>query len=113
MGVVTNGGNGAGFVEMGVLAETLMGVTEWLGSGWGGVMGWEYFNALPGGSESPWEWAELVGGLLGSTREKGVGRVDGSAEAAEGGNGGGTVDGDGEVAEKPARFEYFTDSSDA
>ncbi|OAF54688.1 hypothetical protein VC83_08991 [Pseudogymnoascus destructans] len=36
MGVVTNQGNGAGFVEMGVFAETLMGVTEWLGTGWGG-----------------------------------------------------------------------------
>lgn len=114
MGVVTNGGNGAGFVEMGVLAETLMGVSEWLGSGWGGVMGWEYFNSLPGGSESPWEWAEVVGGLLGSTREKGVGGVDGSAEAAkEGNNADRAVDGDGEVAEKPVGFEYFTDSSDA
>ncbi|KFY84924.1 hypothetical protein V500_08874, partial [Pseudogymnoascus sp. VKM F-4518 (FW-2643)] len=115
-GVVTNGGNGAGFVEMGVLAETLMGVSEWLGSGWGGVMGWEYFNALPGGNESPWEWAEVVGGLLGSTREKGVGGVDGSAEAEaakEGKIADGAVDGDGEVTEKPAGFEYFTDSSDA
>lgn len=114
MGVVTNQGNGAGFVEMDVLAETLMGVTEWLGSGWGGVMGWEYFNAGPGGSESPWEWAEMVGGLLGSTREKRVGGVDGSTEVVQKEkNTDGMVDGDGEAVEKPAGFEYFTDSSDA
>lgn len=23
----------------------------------GGVMGWEYFNSLPGGQEKPWQWA--------------------------------------------------------
>ncbi|OBT87786.1 hypothetical protein VE02_03088 [Pseudogymnoascus sp. 03VT05] len=114
LGVVTNQGNGPGFVEMGVFAETLMGITDWLGTGWGGVMGWEYFNAVPGGTERPWEWAEMVGGLLGSTRESVVGGVDGSAEAAgEGGDATGAVDGDGEVTEKPAGFEYFTDSSDA
>lgn len=23
----------------------------------GGVMGWEYFNAMPGEREKPWQWA--------------------------------------------------------
>jgi hypothetical protein len=43
------------------------------------------------------------------------GNVAGGVEVAEeGGNAtGGVVDGDGEVTEKPAGFEYFTDSSDA
>jgi hypothetical protein len=30
----------------------------------GGVMGWEYFNALPGGAEKPWEWAVNMGRVL-------------------------------------------------
>lgn len=26
----------------------------------GGVMGWEYFNSLPGGREKPWQWAAIM-----------------------------------------------------
>ncbi|MCK2213445.1 hypothetical protein MF672_006505 [Actinomadura sp. ATCC 31491] len=30
----------------------------------GGVDGWEYYNALPGGTDAPWLWAELVHAAL-------------------------------------------------
>jgi len=30
----------------------------------GGVMGWEYFNALPGNQERPWEWAAHMSELM-------------------------------------------------
>ncbi|KLU89951.1 class III chitinase [Magnaporthiopsis poae ATCC 64411] len=30
----------------------------------GGVMGWEYFNSLPGGEDRPWEWAMFMTALL-------------------------------------------------
>lgn len=65
VGLVTNPANGAGFVEWAALAPVLTGLAAW---GFGGVMGWEYFNSLPGGRERPWEWAGMMGALLGSTR---------------------------------------------
>ncbi|KAI9728891.1 MAG: hypothetical protein M1834_007149 [Cirrosporium novae-zelandiae] len=30
----------------------------------GGVMGWEYFNSMPGGTDRPWEWASSVSSLI-------------------------------------------------
>jgi len=30
----------------------------------GGAMGWEYFNSLPGCEKGPWEWAQAVGSML-------------------------------------------------
>ncbi|KAK3077495.1 hypothetical protein LTS18_010100 [Coniosporium uncinatum] len=72
LGVVTNPGNGAGHVE----CERLCGVLEMLRrrfgdgataadgyAGFGGVMGWEYFNSgchLPGVGE-PWRWVQRLG----------------------------------------------------
>lgn len=48
MGVVTNPGNGAGHVSLGTLAQNcarLRDKYQNVGKGFGGVMGWEYFNA--------------------------------------------------------------------
>ncbi|KAL8848957.1 MAG: hypothetical protein Q9221_006051 [Calogaya cf. arnoldii] len=60
-GVLTNPGNGTqGWVEAEDLART-MTMLKVLFPGFGGVMGWEYFNSTPGGEERPWEWAEVVG----------------------------------------------------
>jgi len=121
LGVVTNARNGAGFVGLWALAETVVGIGEVVGRGWGGVMGWEYFNALPGGDEGrPWEWVEVLGGLLGSSREgvSNEGELEGTVEikkrekerivivVVDG-------DGDGEVESVPAEFEYFSDMSDS
>ncbi|KAL8806123.1 MAG: hypothetical protein Q9182_001524 [Xanthomendoza sp. 2 TL-2023] len=59
-GVLTNPTNGTqGWVEMKELARTLS-MMRVLFPGFGGVMGWEYFNSLPGGEERPWGWAEGV-----------------------------------------------------
>ncbi|KAK0710388.1 glycoside hydrolase superfamily [Apiosordaria backusii] len=30
----------------------------------GGVMGWEYFNSLPGGEKAPWKWAQVMTKIL-------------------------------------------------
>ncbi|KAL8911159.1 MAG: hypothetical protein Q9171_003614 [Xanthocarpia ochracea] len=60
-GVLTNPGNGTqGWVEAEELARNVA-VLKLLFPGFGGVMGWEYFNSTPGGEERPWEWAEAVG----------------------------------------------------
>ncbi|KAI4283215.1 MAG: hypothetical protein L6R38_002303 [Xanthoria sp. 2 TBL-2021] len=60
-GVLTNPANGTqGWVEAEELARTVT-MLKVLFPGFGGVMGWEYFNSTPGGEERPWEWAEAVG----------------------------------------------------
>ncbi len=41
-------------------------------------MGWEYFNSLPGGKESPWEWARFMTALLRGERTVWDALVDGS-----------------------------------
>jgi chitinase len=59
VGLVTNPGNGSGWIPF----EVLDGVLTTLKSrypGFGGVMGWEYFNSLPGDRERPWEWAVFM-----------------------------------------------------
>jgi hypothetical protein len=30
----------------------------------GGIMGWEYFNGVPGGDRQPWKWAEAMTAVL-------------------------------------------------
>ena len=101
VGLVTNPANGAGWVPPEVLGQVLGSLrSRW--KGFGGVMGWEYFNGLPGEAERPWEWVGWMGGVLGLGRgseqeawrigvEKGVGVVD---------------EGEGE-ADVPRGFEYF------
>jgi hypothetical protein len=59
VGMVTNPDNGSGWVPF----EVLNGVLTTLKTkypAFGGVMGWEYFNSLPGGRERPWEWAAVM-----------------------------------------------------
>jgi chitinase len=57
LGLLTNPGNGSqGYVPpatIGPIISALMGQFP----DFGGVMGWEYFNSLPGGVEQPWQWA--------------------------------------------------------
>ncbi|KAH8805774.1 glycoside hydrolase superfamily [Xylogone sp. PMI_703] len=107
-GVVTNPSNGSGWVPF----EILQGVLAVLKSrypSFGGVMGWEYFNSLPGDTQRPWEWAEFMTkhvrnglspaqGLPATTisQEKKTDLIDGN---------------DSKEAPTPAEFEYFTDGS--
>ena len=63
MGLIMNPALGAGYVPW----EKMEGVLRTLRSrypSFGGVMGWEYFCALPGGQERPWGWIELMAGVL-------------------------------------------------
>lgn len=64
-GLLTNPENGAqGYVSMDILAYVLSVLCEKY-PGFGGVMGWEYFNGLPGGPEKPWQWAECISLIFG------------------------------------------------
>ncbi|KAI0023643.1 glycoside hydrolase family 18 protein [Xylariomycetidae sp. FL0641] len=63
MGLVTTPENGPGFVPFEILSITL-GLLRRQFSSFGGVMGWEYFNGLPGGKKKPWEWAQKMTRLL-------------------------------------------------
>lgn len=59
LGLVTNPGNGAGFVAQGVFDGVVSAIRARFPT-FGGVMGWEYFNSLPGGEQRPWEWASAM-----------------------------------------------------
>jgi hypothetical protein len=63
VGLVTNPRNGAGWVPWNVLGNVLP-LLVGRHPRFGGVMGWEYFNALPGEEERPWEWAQAMSALL-------------------------------------------------
>jgi cyclin-dependent kinase len=63
LGVVTNPENGSGFVDMDRLGRCVTKLREKYGDNFGGIMGWEYFNA--GGAGKPEEWVRHLAGLLG------------------------------------------------
>ncbi|RFU74865.1 coagulation factor 5 8 type domain [Trichoderma arundinaceum] len=54
---------GAGWIPTGQLNSTIISLVQKYGQ-IGGVMGWEYFNSLPGGTAEPWEWAQIVTEIL-------------------------------------------------
>ncbi len=77
-----------------------------------GVMGWEYFNSLPGGREQPWKWAQWMTAVLGTDDVGDAGPVARSTA----GEGDGTkqkemlADGRNEgEAPLPEAFEYDSD----
>lgn len=56
-GLLTNPGNGSqGYVSREKISPVLAALVEQFPN-FGGVMGWEYYNALPGGEAEPWQWA--------------------------------------------------------
>ncbi|PFH60087.1 hypothetical protein XA68_11475 [Ophiocordyceps unilateralis] len=63
IGLVTNHANGSGFVPWPVLEPVLQRIAR-SHRDFGGVMGWEYFNSLPGDTHRPWEWARVMARLL-------------------------------------------------
>ncbi|KAI1414339.1 glycoside hydrolase family 18 protein [Hypoxylon sp. FL1857] len=63
VGLLTTPENGPGFIPFEFLGPTLALLRRQFPS-FGGVMGWEYFNGLPGGKERPWEWARHMTKLL-------------------------------------------------
>ena len=56
VGLVTNPGNGAGYVEQST-SHDVMRMLRAKYPTFGGVMGWEYFNSMPGEHGEPWQWA--------------------------------------------------------
>ncbi|PHH85977.1 hypothetical protein CDD83_10905 [Cordyceps sp. RAO-2017] len=63
VGLVTNPANGKGFVPWHQLS-VLLDLISRRQPNFGGVMGWEYFNSLPGDADRPWEWAHHMASLL-------------------------------------------------
>lgn len=63
-GTITNPANcGSGYVDMDTLKSTI-GELKQKYPDFGGIMGWEYFNSLPGDTAEPWLWAKEVSGAL-------------------------------------------------
>jgi len=56
MGLMTNPANGPGHI-LWPQQEPVLRTLRQRYPNFGGVMGWEYFNALPGDAQKPWEWA--------------------------------------------------------
>ena len=64
VGVVTHPGNGSGYVAPEILRPVLTALRAKYPA-FGGVMGWEYFNSLPGDMARPWEWAAFMARAVG------------------------------------------------
>ncbi|KAI9149461.1 chitinase [Paramyrothecium foliicola] len=109
VGLVTNPENGGGFIPFDPLTM-VMTVLRGRYDRFGGVMGWEYFNGLPGGKERPWEWAKTMTSLLGRhTAELNVPVKAAVQTVVE-------VDADAKgnkaVIDVPREFEYFSDEAE-
>ena len=103
VGLVTNPVNGAGYVPFDALSSVFAGLRARYGE-FGGVMGWEYFNGLPSGTERPWEWAREMTKLL-------RGRLVRQTTAIQNTD----IDEDkpgAQDAEVPRPFEYYSDGGD-
>ncbi|KAI2609242.1 glycoside hydrolase family 18 protein [Hypoxylon sp. NC1633] len=111
VGLVTTPDNGAGWVSFEALGRTLAILCRKFPK-FGGIMGWEYFNGLPGRKERPWEWAQHITELLNSTQVKGTQTIRGTnvqnPRITE-------IDPDredGSNLETPQSFEYYSDGLD-
>ncbi|KAJ5145885.1 Glycoside hydrolase superfamily [Penicillium bovifimosum] len=64
-GLLTNPANGSkGYVSQEKISPVLGMLVEQFPN-FGGVMGWEYYNALPGGEAKPWQWAAQMSLTMG------------------------------------------------
>lgn len=81
LGVVTNPENGSGHVALDRLGRCISKLKEKYKNEFGGVMGWEYFNA--GGEGKPETWVRHIAALLGrETSSTTSGQVDSSSNTA-------------------------------
>ncbi|GFP60122.1 hypothetical protein ACSS6W_007731 [Trichoderma asperelloides] len=62
-GQLTSPADGGGWIPTADLNNTIITLDQKYGQ-IGGVMGWEYFNSLPGDTSAPWEWAQIVTEIL-------------------------------------------------
>jgi chitinase len=58
-GMIANSADGSGYVGMGTVSKTVNSLVGQYAH-FGGVFAWEYFNAEPGGTSDPIEWAEVM-----------------------------------------------------
>lgn len=65
-GLITNPALGAGHVDLPQMHIVLATLRARYPT-FGGVMGWEYFNALPGRQAKPWEWAASMSRTIRTT----------------------------------------------
>ena len=59
VGVLTDPGLGHGYIELEELKRTMAVLVQFY-RGFGGVMGWEYYNSRPGDESMPWLWATTM-----------------------------------------------------
>ena len=117
VGLVTNPENGSGWVPFELLRVVLDYLKRRYGRNFGGVMGWEYFNSLPGGKDRPWEWAEWMTAALDmaeTTSEGATLRALAKETIAVEKSPCFVVDEDENLSEEalpPSSFDYFTDGS--
>ncbi|EON96665.1 putative glycoside hydrolase family 18 protein [Phaeoacremonium minimum UCRPA7] len=115
VGLLTSPENGNGWTPWEALANV---IPLLLGrhARFGGVMGWEYFNSLPGGRERPWEWAQWMTTVLKGRRTESQemvapsGNVVAVPAAEKIPETRDADEGDGE-AEVPQSFEYYSDGA--
>ncbi|KAM3448454.1 hypothetical protein MY5147_009919 [Beauveria neobassiana] len=62
-GQLTSSDNGYGYIPYSQLNTTIISLRNKYGQ-IGGVMGWEYFNSEPGGTQEPWRWAQVMTEIL-------------------------------------------------
>lgn len=114
VGLVTNPANGPGFIAWESLQQTLE-ILRQRPHNFGGVMGWEYYNSLPGDRDRPWEWARTMTAMIRAhclapaapvaippqpeEKRAAVVEVDRDVPGAK-------------ELEVPAPFEYFTDEAE-
>ncbi len=114
VGLVTNPANGRGWVEWDSLQQTL-GMLRQRPHDFGGVMGWEYYNSLPGDRERPWEWARTMTAMIRAHCLAPAPAVDISQRPDPKQPDIAHADPDapgGKEPEVPAPFEYYTDDAE-
>jgi len=62
-GMLTNPANGTGYVDVNTVANTVTQLAQAY-PGFAGVDAWEYFDANPGGSAHPEQWAALMANAM-------------------------------------------------
>ncbi|KAG8406039.1 hypothetical protein J3458_021380 [Metarhizium acridum] len=62
-GQLTSPEGGYGYIPYEQLNATVISLRSTYGQ-IGGVMGWEYFNSAPGGTDEPWKWAQIMTQIL-------------------------------------------------
>ncbi len=63
-GSIANPSDGFGYVPIPTLVNTISQLVASYPT-FGGVFGWEYFNANPGGTANPARWSEVIGSAMG------------------------------------------------